>query len=56
MLELGAFFGVVSICLARLGYTVTAADMPEFMELPEQIERFTNRMWASPACGCRIMF
>ena len=56
VLELGAFFSVVSICLARLGYTVTAADMPEFMELPEQIERFTNRMWASPACGCRIMF
>jgi 2-polyprenyl-3-methyl-5-hydroxy-6-metoxy-1,4-benzoquinol methylase len=40
VLEIGAFFGVVSIALARLGYSVTAADIPEFMEMPEQVERF----------------
>jgi SAM-dependent methyltransferase len=40
VLELGAFFGVVSIALTRLGYEVTAADLPEFMELPDQRHRF----------------
>ncbi|MEM6973344.1 MAG: class I SAM-dependent methyltransferase [Pseudomonadota bacterium] len=38
--EIGAFFGVVSIALKRLGYDVVASDAPEFMEIPEQIERF----------------
>jgi SAM-dependent methyltransferase len=40
VLELGAFFGVVSIALNRLGYEVTAADLPEFMDLPDQRHRF----------------
>ncbi|HPH98068.1 MAG TPA: class I SAM-dependent methyltransferase [Anaerolineaceae bacterium] len=31
VLEVGAFLGVVSLCLARLGYTVEATDIPEFM-------------------------
>lgn len=38
--EIGAFFGVVSIALARLGYRVTASDVPEYMDIPEQIDRF----------------
>lgn len=40
VLELGAFFGVVSISLGKLGYDVTAADLPEFMELPAQVQRY----------------
>lgn len=40
IVEFGAFFGVVSICLSRAGFHVTAADVPEYMEMPEQIERF----------------
>lgn len=40
VLELGAFFGVCCIALAKLGYTVTAADAPEFMTQPEQVERY----------------
>ncbi len=40
VLEIGAFFGVVCICLAKLGMQVTAADLPEYMEMPEQVERY----------------
>lgn len=40
VLEIGAFFGVVCMALASLGYSVTAADIPEYIELPEQIERY----------------
>jgi SAM-dependent methyltransferase len=43
VLELGAFFGVNCMALSSLGYHVTAADVPEFMELPAQIERFARR-------------
>ena len=42
VLELGAFFGVVCIALASLGYDVTAADVPEYIELPEQAERYAR--------------
>lgn len=42
ILEIGAFFGVVCICLARLGFHVTASDVPEYMSLPEQKERFSK--------------
>lgn len=38
--EIGAFFGVVSIALARRGYRVTASDIPEYMSIPAQQERF----------------
>lgn len=38
--EIGAFFGVVSIALARLGCQVTASDLPDYMSLPEQQARF----------------
>ena len=40
VLEIGAFFGVVCIALASLGYDVTAADVPEYIDLPEQKERY----------------
>ena len=40
ILELGAFFGVNCIALNTLGYHLTAADVPEFMEIPAQIERY----------------
>jgi SAM-dependent methyltransferase len=40
VLEIGAFFGIVCICLAKLGYRVTAADVPEYMALPEHRRRF----------------
>jgi SAM-dependent methyltransferase len=42
ILEIGAFFGMVSICLAKLGFDVVAADIPEYMLMPEQIERFAR--------------
>lgn len=32
ILEIGAFLGVVSISLAKLGFRVVASDLPEFME------------------------
>lgn len=31
VLEIGAFLGVVSICLAKLGYAVAIVDIPEFI-------------------------
>src|SRR5688500_16247132 len=34
ILELGAFLGVVSVTMKRLGYDVTAADIPEFHQSP----------------------
>ena len=40
VLEIGAFFGVVCIALASLGYDVTAADVPEYIDLPEQADRY----------------
>lgn len=40
--EIGAFFGVVSIALARLGYKVTASDVPEYMGLSAQQSRFSK--------------
>jgi SAM-dependent methyltransferase len=42
VLEIGAFFGVNCIALRDLGYVVTAADMPEFMDQPAQIERYAK--------------
>jgi len=42
VLEIGAFFGVVSIALASLGYDVIAADVPEYIDLPEQAERYAR--------------
>lgn len=42
VLEIGAFFGVVCIALASLGYAVTAADVPEYIDLPEHAERYAR--------------
>lgn len=42
VLEIGAFFGAVCIALTRLGYNVTAADIPEYIELPEQVKRYAR--------------
>lgn len=42
VVELGAFFGTVCIALSSLGYQVTAADIPEYIEMPEQVERYSR--------------
>jgi SAM-dependent methyltransferase len=42
VLEIGSFFGVVCMALKFLGYDVTASDVPEFMELPEQVKRYAR--------------
>ena len=42
ILELGAFFGVNCMALRSFGYDVTAADMPEFIYDPAQIERYAR--------------
>ena len=42
ILELGAFFGVNCMALRSLGYEITAADMPEFIDNPAQIERYAR--------------
>ena len=42
VLEIGAFFGVVCIALSSLDYDVTAADVPEYIDLPEQKERYSR--------------
>ncbi|MEA5620798.1 class I SAM-dependent methyltransferase [Cronbergia sp. UHCC 0137] len=31
ILEIGSFYGLVSICLSQLGYQVTATDIPDFI-------------------------
>lgn len=40
VLEIGAFFGAVCIALSRVGYNVTAGDIPEYIEMPEQVARY----------------
>ncbi|GAA3893116.1 hypothetical protein GCM10022276_10390 [Sphingomonas limnosediminicola] len=52
VLEIGAFFGVVCIALATLGYEVTAADVPEYIELSEQVERYAR--YAIATKGVRL--
>jgi SAM-dependent methyltransferase len=42
VLEIGAFFGVVCFALADLGYEVTAADIPEYIEMPSQVRRYAD--------------
>ena len=42
VLEIGAFFGTVCIALSRLGYNVTAADIPEYIDMPEQVARYAR--------------
>ncbi|MEQ8192437.1 MAG: class I SAM-dependent methyltransferase [Candidatus Eremiobacterota bacterium] len=40
VLELGAFLGVVSICLAKLGFQVTSSDVPEFLNNKNILKRY----------------
>ncbi|GFO64354.1 class I SAM-dependent methyltransferase [Geomonas paludis] len=40
ILEIGAFLGVVSCALARLGFSVTALDIPEFMGNERVLARY----------------
>jgi SAM-dependent methyltransferase len=40
ILEIGSYLGVVSITLARLGFAVTAADLPAFMGNMRLTERY----------------
>ena len=42
VLEIGAFFGLVCLTLKKFGFDVMAADIPEYMEMPEQVERFAR--------------
>ena len=42
ILEIGTFFGAASIALSRLGFSVTASDVPEYIEMPEQHRRFSH--------------
>ncbi len=42
VLEIGAFFGAVCMALSSLGYAVTAADIAEYIELPEQVTRYAR--------------
>jgi 2-polyprenyl-3-methyl-5-hydroxy-6-metoxy-1,4-benzoquinol methylase len=42
VLEIGSFFGVVSMSLARVGFQVVALDIPEFIQNAEQQQRFSR--------------
>ncbi len=42
VLEIGSFFGVVCMALKTLGYEVTASDMPEYINMPAQVERYAR--------------
>lgn len=42
VMEIGAFFGTVCLSLAELGYQVTATDIPEYMDLPAQVQRYAK--------------
>ena len=42
VLEIGSFFGVVCMALKHLGYDVTASDIPEYIEMPEQVKRYSR--------------
>jgi SAM-dependent methyltransferase len=42
VLEIGSFFGVVCMALKYLGYVVTASDIPEYIEMPEQAKRYSR--------------
>lgn len=42
ILEIGSFFGVVSMSLARLGFEIVALDIPEYIQNEEQLQRFSR--------------
>lgn len=49
VLEIGAFLGIVSIVLAKLGFKVTVTDIEEFISCPRLQQKFnaSNIEWAS---------
>uniref|UniRef100_C6E5U8 Methyltransferase type 11 n=1 Tax=Geobacter sp. (strain M21) TaxID=443144 RepID=C6E5U8_GEOSM len=53
VLEIGAFLGVVSCTLARLGFTVTALDLPEFMHNERLQARYRRYGVATTAANLR---
>lgn len=42
ILEIGAYLGVVSLTLSQLGFSVTACDIPEFMQNKQLQERYRH--------------
>lgn len=53
ILEIGSFLGVVSVCLSRLGFPVTALDIPEYMESANIVRRFRDNNIAMIAHNLR---
>lgn len=53
LLEVGAFLGVVSCVLARLGFRVTAHDIPEFMQNDHLASRYGKDGVATIAANLR---
>ncbi|MBJ6751458.1 class I SAM-dependent methyltransferase [Geomonas anaerohicana] len=53
ILEIGAFLGVVSCALARLGFPVTALDLPEFVQNERLQERYRRYGVACLAANLR---
>ncbi len=52
VLEIGAFFGVVSVCLSKRSFKVSAVDIPEYMLMPEQKRRYEH--YAIETAGVRL--
>jgi 2-polyprenyl-3-methyl-5-hydroxy-6-metoxy-1,4-benzoquinol methylase len=48
VLEIGCFLGAVSVTLSRLGFDVTAADLPDFLESGRLHQRLTEN-------GCAVL-
>jgi len=53
ILEIGAYLGVVSLTLSRLGFSVTALDLPEFMQNERLKERYRREDVATLTANLR---
>jgi 2-polyprenyl-3-methyl-5-hydroxy-6-metoxy-1,4-benzoquinol methylase len=53
VLEIGCFLGLVSIALARVGFQVTATDIPEFLRCARLRERLDRAGVCHQACNLR---
>lgn len=53
ILEIGSYLGVVSVSLARMGYSVTALDIPEFMGNRRLKERYDREGVSAIAANLR---